>query len=83
MALGESLWHMGFGRMALGEWFWGYGFQCMVGLWANGFGRRVLGAWFWTHGFGPIVLGMWFGGMMLGAQPCKQEQAKLRSIYPY
>ena len=93
LALGVSF---GFGRMVLGVWFWVDGFGHMaLGIWF-GFGHMVLGIWFCESGFGGMVrlwgyglaLGAWFwaygfGCMIFGAQPCKREQAKLKSIYRY
>jgi len=43
----------------------------------------ALSIWFWEYGFGRIVWRYDFGRMILGAQSCKQGQAKLKSIYPY
>jgi len=57
----------------------------VLGIWflAHGFGVMGLGLWVWAYGFGPMVLGIWVGSMILGAQPCKGEQAKLKSISLY
>ena len=54
MALGLWFWVYGFGRMVLGVWLWAYGF------WGHGFGRMVLGICFWVYGFRRMVLGGWF-----------------------